>query len=77
MFGKYIKVDCKVVALSNMSAHADYEEMLNWVGKFKTKPKKVFITHGEPKAAESLREKIEERFGWDCVVPDYLQMEQL
>jgi len=77
MFGKYVTVNAKIIALSNVSAHADYEEILIWLGKFKKSPRKVFITHGCLKAAESLKAKIEERFGWECVIPDYLQIEQL
>ncbi len=76
-YGETVPVNAEVCVLSNMSAHADYEEILEWLSHFNHPPKKVFITHGEPEAAESLKQKIEERYKWTCVIPDYLQTEML
>ena len=47
------------------------------MNKIKVPPRKVFITHGELHAAEALQAKIKETFGWNCVVPEYLQNEML
>jgi len=77
IFGETIPVRAKVEVLSNMSAHADYEEILDWLRHFNHHPRKVFITHGEPEAALSLKEKIEEQYKWPCVIPDYLHSEVL
>lgn len=66
-------VRAQIEILHNISAHADYSEILSWLGSFKTPPRRTFITHGEPEAASSLRMKIEDRLGWDVVVPEYLQ----
>ncbi len=77
VFGTSIPVKAEVKVLSNMSAHADYQEILDWLAHFNHHPRKVYITHGEPEAANSLKEKIEERYKWKCVVPDYLHSEQL
>ncbi len=77
IFGESIPIKAEVKILSNMSAHADYEEILEWLSHFNRRPRKVFITHGEPEAAQSLKEKIEERFGWKCLAPDYLHSEEL
>lgn len=77
VFGETIAVKAEVRILSNMSAHADYEEILDWLKNFNHHPRKVFITHGEPEAALSLKEKIEKRFHWTCVVPDYMYTEAL
>lgn len=77
MFGEMVTVNAEVIALDNVSAHADSQGMLDWLGKFKTPPRKVFITHGEIHAAEALQIKIQNAFGWKCVIPEYLQVEQL
>ncbi len=77
VFGQSVPVNAEIKVLSNMSAHADYEEILDWLSNFNHHPRKVFITHGEPEAAASLRDKIEEKYRWKCVVPEYLQTEQL
>ncbi len=71
--GSMWKVRARVEELHNTSAHADYGEILDWLGNFQSPPRKTFITHGEPEAASSLRMKIQDRFGWDAVVPEYLQ----
>lgn len=77
IFGQAIDIAAEIKILSNMSAHADYEEILAWLNHFNHHPKKVFITHGEPEASLSLKEKIEERFKWTCVIPDYMYTETL
>jgi metallo-beta-lactamase family protein len=77
IFGEMVPIKAHVESLSNLSAHADYEETLEWLSQLKKDPRKVFITHGEPEAALSLKNKIEERFHWECVVPHYLQKEIL
>jgi metallo-beta-lactamase family protein len=71
--GRYIPVRAEVVLLDNFSAHADYLEIMDWLKNFEAPPRKTFITHGEPPAADSLRRRIEEQLVWNCWVPDYLE----
>ncbi|MCA9530630.1 MAG: hypothetical protein KC543_10880 [Myxococcales bacterium] len=54
-----------------LSAHADYAEMLEWLRAGDLEPKRCFVTHGEPAAADALRRRLRDTFGWDAVVPDY------
>lgn len=63
----------QVEFISNLSAHADYTEILKWLGAFKAPPKATFITHGEPIAADAMRLHIEEQLHWKTCVPDCLQ----
>jgi metallo-beta-lactamase family protein len=70
--GQDIPVRAEVVQLEDLSAHADATEILDWLGHFKQRPKKTFITHGEPAAADAMRQRIERQLGWTCQVPDYL-----
>lgn len=71
--GEYIPVRAKVEVISNLSAHADYEEILAWLKSVQTAPKHVFITHGEPVAADMMRRHVEERLHWRASVPEYLE----
>lgn len=71
--GEYIEVRAQVKVLENVSAHADYSEILKWLSQSKMKPEKVFVTHGEPLAAGELRRRISEKFGWECIVPEQNQ----
>ncbi|MBI3811301.1 MAG: hypothetical protein HY283_03720 [Nitrospirae bacterium] len=71
--GEYVPVRAEVVTMDHLSAHADYAEIMDWLAHFDAPPKKTFITHGEPAAADALRHRIEEQRGWHCRVPDYLE----
>lgn len=77
IFGATVTINAEIVELHNVSAHADYQEMLNWLGKPKIAPRKIFITHGEIQGATALQAKIQAAFGWSSVIPDYLQTEVL
>jgi metallo-beta-lactamase family protein len=75
--GEYVPVNAEIAMISNLSAHADYSEILQWMSGFKTPPKKTFITHGEPVAADAMRLHIEEDLHWNTHVPDYLETVEL
>jgi metallo-beta-lactamase family protein len=77
IFGQMVAVRAQIERLDNLSAHADYREILRWLSGFKRAPEKVFLVHGEPDAAESLERKIVEKFGWAVDIPDYLQKFEL
>ncbi|MEQ9640544.1 MAG: MBL fold metallo-hydrolase [Alphaproteobacteria bacterium] len=69
--GARIPVQAEVCSLATLSAHADADEILDWLRSFHRPPVTTFVTHGEPVAADALRQRIEEELGWSCVVPDY------
>jgi metallo-beta-lactamase family protein len=73
MHGQYISVRAAVHNLSMLSAHADRDELMRWARGLTSKPKRTFIVHGEPGAADVLRHSLEEELGWDSLVPDHLQ----
>jgi metallo-beta-lactamase family protein len=73
MHGRQVNIRAHVESMDNMSAHADYGEILGWLGKFKKAPSTTFLVHGEPKAAEALKGKITEQLRWNVEVPAYLQ----
>jgi metallo-beta-lactamase family protein len=75
--GEYVPINAEVDFISNLSAHADYNEMLDWLGHFERAPIKTFLTHGEPVAADTFRRHIEEKLAWDVVVPEYLETIEL
>lgn len=67
--GKYYPVKCKVLEIRSLSAHADQKGLLDWLSDLQQKPQKVFLVHGENEAADELRLKITERYGFECHVP--------
>jgi metallo-beta-lactamase family protein len=69
--GQYVPVRAEVANLDMLSAHADASEILSWLRNFDQPPKRTFVTHGEPAAADALRRRIEEELRWSCAVPQY------
>jgi len=74
--GAYVKVRAEVANLQQFSAHADRRQLLDWLG-VQHSPRRVFVTHGEPVAADAMRLAIEETYGWNCTVPEYRQSFEL
>ena len=71
ILGQYVPVRARIVQLDGLSAHADYAEIIDWLRASKLSPKRVFVTHGEPSAADSMRRRLVEAFGWDTIVPEH------
>ncbi|AKQ45136.1 metallo-beta-lactamase [Rufibacter radiotolerans] len=69
IFGKMYAVKAEVLNLEGLSGHADQKELLDWLSEMKTPPKQVFLVHGEPTAAQMLKDKIKEKLGWGCFIP--------
>jgi metallo-beta-lactamase family protein len=68
--GAMIPIRCHVEYLESLSSHADYEELLEWLGHFRSRPR-VFLTHGNEASAEQLKGKIEERLDWSVRIPAF------
>ncbi|MBI5277156.1 MAG: MBL fold metallo-hydrolase [Burkholderiales bacterium] len=71
--GEDVPVRCEVAQLDAASAHADAPEVESWLRSMKAPPSRVFVTHGEPPAADAMRQRIERGLGWDAYVPYYLE----
>ncbi len=69
IFGEYYKVRAKIVAINGLSAHGDQADLLDWLSDLENKPYKVFLVHGEHTAADELRIKIREHYGFNCSIP--------
>jgi metallo-beta-lactamase family protein len=68
IFGHYYPVKAHIENINALSAHADQSELLHWLRNFQTKPKKLFLVHGEPCAMEALRIKIKDTLGVEPVI---------
>jgi metallo-beta-lactamase family protein len=78
IFGVDYPVRAAVHNIDSFSAHADYLEILQWLRGFKRPPRKTFLVHGEPNAAQAMKEHIVAEFsGWDVEIPAYLQSYEL
>ena len=71
VLGQWIPVRCRIEKIGGFSAHADWKEVVRWLEGMPSPPQRVFVTHGEPEAAEAMAGHIRERFGWTVEVPQY------
>ena len=67
--GEDVPVRAKVFTINGLSAHADRDALLGWLGKFRKPPRQTWVVHGEPLAAHALRDAIRARPGWKAEVP--------
>lgn len=59
IFGRPYQVKAEIATLNAFSAHADYSEIMAWLGRHDLKRlKKIFLVHGEDGALASLQEKL-------------------
>ena len=77
IFGEEIAVNARIYTIGGLSAHADRDELLDWLGKFKKKPRRVFVMHGEEETALRFAETIREQLKLDAYAPAMLEEIQI
>ncbi len=71
IFGEEIAVNARIEYIEGYSGHADQEWLLNFVYSFITKPKHIFLVHGELESQKVLKEKIQQTIEIPVTIPDY------
>jgi metallo-beta-lactamase family protein len=71
ILGQKFNVRAKVVRINGFSAHADKNELARWAAGLKRPPRCIFVTHGEPEAAQKLAEHLRQAQSGEVVVPEY------
>jgi len=71
IFGQHHKVRARIEQIHGFSAHAGRSDLKRWLSSFETPPRKVFVTHGEPDAAEPFAELIRSELGYQAMRPEY------
>jgi metallo-beta-lactamase family protein len=67
IFGESVPVRADVVTLGGFSAHADQRALLGWLRGMRQRPEALWLVHGEPRAAEALRERVLADLQWPTV----------
>jgi metallo-beta-lactamase family protein len=65
--GQPIPVGARIAKLDSMSAHADRNEIVRWLGTLPAPPARLCLVHGEPAPMDALKGLIAERFGWPTI----------
>jgi len=69
--GQEHPVRAKIERISGFSAHGDRSELQRWLASLQQSPRRTFITHGEPAAAEAFAGLLRDERGWETTVPAY------
>lgn len=69
IFGEEIAVKAQIHTIGGFSAHADQQELMDWLGKIQEKPKTIFVVHGEGKSSHALARKIKSDLEVNVVIP--------
>ncbi|MGH2427917.1 MAG: MBL fold metallo-hydrolase RNA specificity domain-containing protein [Candidatus Limnocylindria bacterium] len=89
--GQEIPVRCRVRSISGFSAHADQRELEAWLAHFgragngaasngaasNGRPKKVFVVHGDPEAAEAFARRIRDELNLEPYLPKHRESVRL
>jgi len=73
IFGRDVAINAEVINLQGLSAHADHDGLMRWLRGATRPPQIVYVTHGEPDAADALRYSIGREPGWNARVPEHLE----
>lgn len=68
VLGEEVAVRARVYTIGGFSAHADQQEILDWLGAFTSNPR-VFVVHGEESVSLGFAELITKRLRLDARVP--------
>jgi len=69
--GEWVPVRAEVVQLHGTSSHADYRELVAWLAGSPSAPRRVFVTHGEPAAADALRQHLRRALELEVTCPEH------
>ena len=69
LFGETVQVAAEICKMSGISGHADVNGLIEWAKAFETRPKHVFVTHGDDTVTEIFAQRLKEELGYDATAP--------
>lgn len=67
IFGQSVAVRADIHTIGGLSAHADQDGLLDWLGRFRQPPRQTFVVHGEAETAEAFAAAVRQRLKWNNV----------
>ena len=75
--GKPYKVRSRIAQIQGFSGHAGRDDLLRWLSAFQSRPKRLFLTHGEEETSLALARSLEQGKHWAVTVPEYKEVVDL
>ena len=69
--GRTLPVKASIETIHGFSAHAGREGLMRWLGHLKSKPRHVYLTHGDEDVALHLADQIRSKGDYHVTVPEY------
>lgn len=69
--GEEIEVKAKIIFMEGYSAHADRDEMIQWLSTAQKIPKAIFLVHGEDQARKDFAKTVQETYGYKTIIPTW------
>lgn len=64
-----VDVEAEIFSVESLSAHADSNEIMTWLGHIQKPPTKVFLVHGELESLRALYYRVTNELDWPCEIP--------
>jgi len=75
--GADIAVHARIERLDSMSAHADVDEIMRWLGHFTSAPTMTYLVHGESEALHALKDRLATDKQWPVHVAAHQEQVEL
>ncbi len=72
ILGRSHRVRARIARVHGLSAHADRDELLQWLSGLTKAPKAVFVVHGPAERAQHFADYLKEKKGWSTSAPAYM-----
>lgn len=69
IFGQNLPVRATIETLTGLSAHGDQQDLVDWLSSVRHPPEQTFLVHGEVRALDGLRARIDDELGWPVTIP--------
>ena len=71
ILGQRYPVRARIAQIHGFSAHADRNELFQWISGLSSAPRRVFVVHGEPRTVKQFGQFLREKTGWEISTPEY------
>lgn len=68
IYGQDYDVNARIAHMDALSAHADAGQLVEWLSQSPA-PKRTFIVHAEPDAADAFKGRLQSQLGWNVEIP--------
>ena len=71
LFGEPVEVRAHIRVLAGISGHADRQGLIRWLEGFRTKPRRIFIVHGEDEVCDRFAACLRDELGYGGTTAPY------